>query len=235
MLEQMSDRPVRYHERRHEATRLMTWMVNSNCPRRVLPDANMDLIWDRKVLMFAGPDVSAFTVQGGSTVGLRLPPGIGPLVIGIDAHELVGQRVDLVDLVPVWLCRRARGKVERDPCAALIRLLCELLDYRRASLADTARAALLHGAVRSRLSIAAASAQVGLSSRQAHRISRTWFGYGLKTLQSILRFHDAVTRIRVGQDLSLAAAAAGYADQAHLTREVKRFSGVSPRQLQRQP
>ncbi|WP_286163070.1 hypothetical protein [Streptomyces sp. NRRL S-495] len=59
-------------------------------------------------------------------------------------------------------------------------------------------------------------------------------GYGPKTLHAVLRFRRAVAWAGSGggagalPGLAEVAARAGYADQAHLTREVRRWSGVSP-------
>ena len=54
------------------------------------------------------------------------------------------------------------------------------------------------------------------------------FGYGPKTLQRILRFQRAVRLIGGGRPLGEVAATCGFADQAHLTREVRALSGRPP-------
>ncbi|MCX4684477.1 helix-turn-helix domain-containing protein [Kitasatospora purpeofusca] len=83
------------------------------------------------------------------------------------------------------------------------------------------------------------AAELGLSERQLRRRVTDAVGYGPKTLQAVLRFRRAVARARSGgggrgggagavPGLAAVAAQAGYADQAHLTREVRRWSGVSP-------
>ena len=60
----------------------------------------------------------------------------------------------------------------------------------------------------------------------------TRLGYGPKTFQRIMRFQRVAGELRRGGvELARAAAAAGYADQAHLTRESRRLAGLSPRQL----
>jgi AraC-like DNA-binding protein len=57
-------------------------------------------------------------------------------------------------------------------------------------------------------------------------------GYGPKTFQRVARFQRAVGELRrAGAELARAAASAGYADQAHLTRESRRLAGLSPREL----
>jgi methylphosphotriester-DNA--protein-cysteine methyltransferase len=66
-------------------------------------------------------------------------------------------------------------------------------------------------------------------------------GYGPKTLQRVLRFRRFVSRIdagppagRAAHDLAALAADAGYADQAHLTRECRALAGLTPAALARQ-
>jgi methylphosphotriester-DNA--protein-cysteine methyltransferase len=73
------------------------------------------------------------------------------------------------------------------------------------------------------------AATIGLSLRQLRRRSHATTGYGPKTLQRVLRFQRFVRQIDAGgQDLAAIAADAGYADQAHLTRECVRLAGLTP-------
>ncbi|MFJ4670225.1 DUF6597 domain-containing transcriptional factor [Kitasatospora purpeofusca] len=87
------------------------------------------------------------------------------------------------------------------------------------------------------------AAELGLSERQLRRRVTDAVGYGPKTLHAVLRFRRAMARSRPGDgggkggkrgeggavpELAEVAARAGYADQAHLTREVRRWSGLSP-------
>ena len=67
---------------------------------------------------------------------------------------------------------------------------------------------------------------VGLSDRQLHRRSLVAFGYGPKVLARILRLQRALALARGGSSFAAAAAEAGYADQAHLAREVRALAGA---------
>ena len=81
------------------------------------------------------------------------------------------------------------------------------------------------------------ASDVGLSVRQLRRRCHAAVGYGPKTLQRVLRFRRFVSRIDAcpaGLDLAAIAAEAGYADQAHLTRECGELSGLAPAALARQ-
>ncbi|MGV9766911.1 helix-turn-helix domain-containing protein, partial [Micromonospora tulbaghiae] len=79
--------------------------------------------------------------------------------------------------------------------------------------------------------VAATAAEVGLGERALHRRSRALFGYGPKTLARILRMRRALDLARTGAPLAEVAVRSGYADQAHLTREVRELAGVPPTRL----
>jgi AraC-like DNA-binding protein len=185
----------------------------------------MDLIWWGDRLMVAGPDTKAYMSQPEPAVaytGLRFPPGIGPSVFGLPAHELRDQRVPLEELWPAGEVRRLAERVRRapDPGGALE----EIAAARRTHpdpLIDEVVARLGAGAP-----VAAIAAAVGLGERQLHRRSLTAFGYGPKTLLRILRMRKALDLARAGTPFATVAATAGYADQAHLAREVKDLAGV---------
>jgi AraC-like DNA-binding protein len=76
------------------------------------------------------------------------------------------------------------------------------------------------------------AAELFISPRQMRRRFVAALGCGPKTLQRMLRFQGflALSDIEHGGDLTLAQLAhtAGYADQAHLTRECSRLSGFPP-------
>jgi AraC-like DNA-binding protein len=77
------------------------------------------------------------------------------------------------------------------------------------------------------------AAHMGMSERTLRRLCLDAFGYGFKTLNRVLRFQRFMglgTQSFKGS-LAEVAARAGYADQAHMTREVQRMSGISPGQL----
>ena len=70
------------------------------------------------------------------------------------------------------------------------------------------------------------AAEIGLSERQFRRRVRASVGYGPKTLQRVLRLRRFLQSDR--QNLGRAALDAGYADQAHLTRDCRRLTGLAP-------
>ena len=87
-------------------------------------------------------------------------------------------------------------------------------------------AARLVSLVRREPRVSAVADAMGWTERQLHRRSLASFGYGPKTLQRVLRFDEALRQARAGTDLASVAYATGYADQAHLARDVKALAGV---------
>src|SRR5205807_1712761 len=74
-------------------------------------------------------------------------------------------------------------------------------------------------------SVTATADSVGLGARQLHRRSLTAFGYGPKTLARVLRLQRALGLARRGVPFAETAALAGFADQAHLARDVREMAG----------
>ncbi|GAA1694704.1 helix-turn-helix transcriptional regulator [Streptomyces yatensis] len=214
-------------------------------PQRVLPDGCTDLIWTEAgpdgELLVAGPDTRARLAPGPPgtrAVGLRFAPGQGPAVLGVPAHELRDQLVPLAALWPGAEVRRlaerivdaqrtAEAQRTAGRQAAQGRLLEDvaLSRLRTAEPPDPVLAAIVAGVSRG-TGVAGIAAAVGLGERQLHRRSLAAFGYGAKTLGRVLRLNRALDLARTGVPYAAVAATAGYADQAHLAREVRTLTGV---------
>jgi len=208
----------------------------------VLPDACTDLIWEQNRGAFvAGPDtgpVPAVAKAGTILVGVRFRTAAGGPVLGVPLSELRDQRVDLADLRPRE-ARRLPGTLDPDTALAATTGLAAVLVADGAADPAAARAAVLLADPRIRAEDVAA--EVGLSQRQLRRRCHAVVGYGPKTLQRVLRFRRFVSRIDAGPasgqdgyDLAALAVQAGYADQAHLTRECQALAGLTPAALARQ-
>jgi AraC-like DNA-binding protein len=157
--------------------------------------------------------------------GLRFPPGFAPRVLGVSADQLTDQRVPLDALWPAARVRRVTDLIaaSRTPGRALEDVA---LDHRPEPDDETAlvdEVAVLAGAGWASGAIAR---HVGLSARQLQRRSALAFGYSTKTLQRILRLQRALALVRGGARAADSAARSGYADQAHLARDVKDLAGV---------
>jgi AraC-like DNA-binding protein len=188
---------------------------------RVLPDGCLDIIWGDGSVYVAGPDTIAemYTAPPGSRCfALRFAAGTGPAVLGVPADELTDRAVPLDDLWPAAEVRRLAEAP--DPMAAL-----EAAAMRRWHDPDRAMVALAVGA-RAGRPVGAIAAELDLSPRHLQRRCKTSFGYGPKMLARVLRLQRAVTLARSGSPFAEVSASSGYADQAHLSRDVKALAGV---------
>jgi AraC-like DNA-binding protein len=207
----------------------------------VLPDARTDLVWEQgRGAFVAGPDTGPVpTVMKAGTVlvGVRFRTPAGGPALGVPLSELRDQRVDLADLHPRQARRLPAGL---DPGTALARAagLAAVLVAGGPPDPAAARATALLADPRTRAEDVAA--EVGLSMRQLRRRCHAVVGYGPKTLQRVLRFRRFVSWIDAGppggqnrHDLAALAVRAGYADQAHLTRDCQALAGLTPAALAR--
>jgi AraC-like DNA-binding protein len=187
----------------------------------------MDLLWNDGRLLVAGPDTRAYVTYGESSgwAGVRFFPGTAPAVLGVPAHEVRDRRVELADLWSASQVRRLCGRIEAadDPMTAL-----EDVALERAADAVPPDALLRRvvTALDAGRPVAATADELGLGARQLHRRSLTAFGYGPKTLARILRLQRALALARGGVGLADTAVRAGYADQAHLARDVRELAGL---------
>ncbi|MET8167727.1 helix-turn-helix domain-containing protein [Streptomyces sp. NPDC005329] len=191
----------------------------------VLPDGCMDLLWREGRLLVAGPDTHAHLHEGppASWAGIRLFPGTAPALLGVPAHELRDRRVELSDLWPAPEVRRLTGRVA---AAAYPALALEELALERAAPPDRALRRLV-AALAAGATVSETADELGLGARQLHRRSLASFGYGPKTLARILRLQRALALARQGVPYADTADRAGYADQAHLSRDVREFTGLT--------
>lgn len=204
--------------------------------RRILPDGCMDIVWLGDRLVAAGPDTTAHLVSdtpGGVYAGLRFAPGRGSAVLGVPAAELRDTRVPLDRLWPEPLVRRITEQVAAaaDPARALEASVAGL-PLRGDSVDPVAAEVLARLRTEAPASpgrrVREMAAAVGLSERQLRRRCLAAFGYGPKTLDRVLRLNRALDLARAGTPLAETAARTGYADQAHLTREVRALTGMTP-------
>lgn len=76
--------------------------------------------------------------------------------------------------------------------------------------------------------IAGLALRCGVTPEHASRACRRWFGVGPSALRREGRLQRAMTLLRQGASPSVAAMEAGFCDQPHLTRLLKRATGVTP-------
>ncbi len=145
------------------------------------------------------------------------------------ANELSNQRVKLD---AIWraadVCRmenRLASSKESEAVLEAIATEAHREDRRGPAIAEMARQ------LRAGLPIWRVADALGMSERQIRRRSLEVFGYGPKTLAQIFRLSGAIDLALSGLPFVDVAAESGYADQAHLARDVKEFAGVPLSQL----
>src|SRR5919199_831612 len=209
--------------------------------RRILPDACVDVVWvegDR--LAVAGPatgPVLAALPAGARAAGVRFRVGAAGSALGVPARELRDMNVPLEELWGARAADRAAARLERaaTPAAAAAELAAGVVARLppAGDLDSLVRAAAIKAAT-PRTAVERLAFDLGLGERQLRRRFDGAVGYGPKTLQRVLRFQRFLTLARdagATADLAELAFAAGYADQAHLTRECRRLAGLPPAAL----
>jgi AraC-like DNA-binding protein len=204
-----------------------------------LPDGCFDLLTvDGGLPYLMGPETvrADHLVQGGTTIaGVRLRPGVGARLFGSLASRLVDGGVFLHELGRVsratW-----RPPFTIAPAPATHRTLIEALLPRIAGAAPNDGVAFgVDWLARHRTgSVDALCARLGWSPREVRRRFTAALGFGPKVMQRMLRFQRALAYARhaaMPEVLSRIAAATGYADQAHMTREFRALTGTTPASL----
>ncbi len=158
---------------------------------------------------------------------------------GVAQSEIAGRMLSLSDLLGSDALLLIHELHDADDWARRFALLDRFIARRfeRARAPHDAVRAVWHGLERSKgaASIASLAGEAGVSRRHLAKLFRAEIGTTPKTMARILRFehafHLAGTVPRQGwADIAYEA---GYADQAHLTREFRELSGLSPSDLLR--
>ena len=205
----------------------------------VLPDGCVDLVWREGKLIVAGLDRSARPTpvsRGERILGLRLRPGVAGAVLGMPASEVLDVHVRLEELLGAAGAeldeRIGDSRTDEEAFGVLEEAVSSRIEGGGPDplvLAATRRL----GFPGSRVDELAES--LGISDRQLRRRFHQSVGYGPKTLDRVLRFRRLVAQtgaIAAGEsDLARVAADLGYSDQAHMTRDCLRLSGLTPVQL----
>jgi AraC-like DNA-binding protein len=208
--------------------------------QRVLPDGCVDVVLMNGVAIVVGPWTKPFVANlppGTNIFGARIHPGLASSLLGISASELLNRSLPLCD---VWGSANSSefGRIaDQTTLQARMSAMETLLLMRGATArpADKAIMAAIQWIARHPYGrVEQLSQWLGVSRRQIQRRFTIAVGYGPKLFQSVFRFqrllHLASNEGMQG-NLARFAVDADYADQAHMTREVKRFSGKRPSKL----
>jgi AraC-like DNA-binding protein len=205
--------------------------------QRVLADGCSDILWVGDACPIAvGPMTrsAVSTTEARTTlVGLRFRPGAAARVLGVAAHELADRRVPLSELWSrsvvaavserLWQQRTTAGRL-----AVVQRFVASRRDTIGAPDAAVEHAIARLAAARSQR-VDGLARRLSLSERHLRRRFAASVGYSPKVFHRIVRFQRllALANARPTR-LDILALHAGYADQAHMTREVVEFAGATP-------
>lgn len=205
---------------RHAVACLWEQRVARARVQRVLPDGHADLLFyeSGEVEIVGLADVVALPELPAGTAlsGVRLRPEAVGAALRTPASTLRNLTVPAED---VFGARQARRLVDPRYLDAWVRAI---QPDRRVAAALKLLDAHPVEEVADLLTV---------SSRHLRRVLLAQVGLAPKAFQQVLRLQRFVRAADGGAALATAAADAGYADQSHLSREVRRFADVTPAHL----
>jgi AraC-like DNA-binding protein len=210
----------------------------------VLPDGCTDLIFrggKDSGRLFASALIEQPMPIGGADagwfVGVRFRPAMARAILDIDPTDCRDREV------PARAIEASFGALEERlmACASAdqaFAVLTRAVDARLAqrdgagaprrvqeAIAALARGVAVHTVARA----------AGMSERSLHRELVRWSGLAPKSLGRILRMQRCLAALRAGRTpLADLALRLGYADQAHMTRELKALAGITPGEVARE-
>ena len=197
-------------------------------------------------MVFFGPNTKPFKVRvrgGFNVVGIAFCPAGWRALFDKPASEYTDRMLPLADL---WgeLSDRIHGAISAlDPnddaaiVAAIERCVAERLESCGWKPPSPAMMAFELIARNDSITLVSeAAAQIGLSTRQTERQCCSHFGMTPKTILGRSRFLDMASAMRgLSQPSEEQLAGLRYYDQSHLSREFRRFIGMTPRQFEQTP
>lgn len=187
-------------------------------------DACWDLIFTRMPagarVLLSGPSSRPTVVPyraGNSNVGVRFTQGT--YFTHVDPHSMCDRTVPLP--MPDDDHFELAGRTWPMPGYADVDELLAAFDDAGLLAHDEVIEAVLHGD------------EPPVSPRTVERHFTRITGRSRRQVRQIARAREAAARLRTGEAIADVAYALGYADQSHLTRDVKRLTGYTPAESQR--
>jgi AraC-like DNA-binding protein len=217
-----------------------SWTAVPTGRHRLVPDGCVDIVClSSGRIMLCGPETTAWTFElpvGTTAVGARFRPGGASHIFGLDLSTVRNQVVpfgkvvgdEAADHLARTLGQRADLESRR---SALERWLACRITERKPRTDEFADAVLLQLVTSPRATPGELGAPFGLTTRQVHRRSLQLFGYGSSVLARLIRFQRFLSLSEAAGSsarLGLLAVEAGFADQAHLIRDCRAITGLSP-------
>lgn len=199
----------------------------------VIPDNCADFIAsDSGHCWFVGPatTVDLPNLQPGTTLhGLRIQPHALQAVIDADPAELTDRRAKFNDVLPSRVARLLGDALMSNGLND--RTLGQL--WPRTSLDSRTSRGIDMLLLLTDSSIDNIANDCTMSPRQFRRLIKQVSGLTPKTLQRVSRLHHAldIARNLSERSLSMIATTAGFTDQSHLARDVRKLANLTPQQF----
>ncbi len=178
----------------------------------------------------AGLRTAAYTKTSapGAIVGASIRPGMCAALLGIPAVEFAGRHVALDDIWPTSRLERLRDRL------AAARDANEMTDIFEAALIHIVQPTVPPAMIAASLAALGQGQRVAAiagASEVSHRhfIHRFREDVGIAPVQfrGLVRFERLLLGLDTPDAMAGRAVAAGYADQAHMARDFRRFTGLS--------
>jgi AraC-like DNA-binding protein len=221
------------------------WMQSSGddsrgYEHRTVPNGSVEVAYrlGTNQITVTGPQREPTTSRlepGTTIVGVRFRPGAAAPIVGVPASELLSRTVGLEELWGRPAVRLAEQLAEISAPQVVASLLEKEISRRSPKTAY--RDPVVLAAVdrlqpwhQHRNDGGNPLSGLFISPRQLRRRFVLALGYGPRTLRRVLRFQGflALSNADRGIGIGQLAHAAGFADQAHLTRECVRLTGLTP-------
>lgn len=220
-----------------------SYVADKDGTSTILPDGRCDIIVKFNIKdkeaprpVITGPATKPYLInylQGDAWIGLRMRPCNGAGIWGgqiAQSRDQVLRGPAAEKMVPA-LSQASKLKPDPSELGDYLRDISKLLE--RDGMDETLIRVIerIHSSG-GRLSVRELSHLTGWSVRHLHRRFVSNVGLSIKMYSQLVQFHRALNLIQSGQ-LSFADTSfeAGYSDQAHFSRVVKRFSGFKPSML----
>ncbi len=203
--------------------------------QHLLPDLTVDIVsLNGGSLFVMGSPTLAMQLalpSGTSLAGVRLRAGVARRLLDSSPADLL-DRITPLDTTIRAKLRDAPAGTERSVHATIATLLRRQIAMNDVQADPAIRSAIEWLAGNSRGSLTDLSVHVGWSGRELRRRFVAAVGVGPKLAQRIVRVQHAL-RLTHKSELSLSGLAleCGFADQSHLTREVRHFAHLTPREI----
>ncbi|GHU81890.1 hypothetical protein AGMMS50284_2740 [Clostridia bacterium] len=203
----------------------------------ILPDACLDVVIDcpAKTIGFAGfSKTTEYTEINGECccLGIRFKPAIIPQIYNQNGSHMMDNYIQFelieqnCDLSAIFACNTMEERIS---------ILVEYLREKKKFTKQT-KFTELPNYLHNNPSIATVddiAAHLNYSTRQINRIFKLNYGMSPKTLLNIVRLHKCLHFLMEGKKEEVAnlALSAGFYDQPHFIKEIKKYCAVSPLQF----